>query len=154
MSYFSGKRILITGGASGIGCAVAHHFAKFNSVVIIADINKSKGEKAAEQLSKFCEVMFFHTDVRSNSAVQKLMDKINQNYQGLDFACNSAGIMKSYQNCENYSEDSWDDVINTNLKGIWLCMKYQIQAMKGQGGSIVNIASTYGFERGLCLCSQ
>lgn len=135
MSNFTKKIALVTGGASGIGFAVAEKFLTQGNLVIISDINQQKGNDVVKKLSDLGEVYFFQTDVRNNTQVKNLLEHIISTYSKLDIACNCAGSLKPYQTIEDYSEESWDDVIDTNLKGIWLCLKYEIQTMMKTGGA-------------------
>lgn len=92
-------------------------------------------------------------DVSSGADVKKVIEEIVDTYGQLDFAHNNAGIEGEIAKTTDCSEENWDRVITTNLKGIWLCMKYEIMQMLRQGGgAIVNTSSVYGLvgcERGM-----
>ena len=148
MSYFNRKVAMITGGASGIGFAVAQRFLQEGASVVITDYNTELGIEAAEKLLELGEVTFIPSDVSKNEDMQNCVQNILDKYQRLDFCCNNAGIMYGNKKLETYLDHEWDHVISTNLKGVWLSMKHQIPALVKQGGAIVNIASTYGLRGG------
>jgi NAD(P)-dependent dehydrogenase (short-subunit alcohol dehydrogenase family) len=139
-----GKVILVTGAASGIGKAIAELSLKEGAKVVLSDISES-GEKTASDLSRHGELKFIRADVSSNSDVENLVNKTVQEFGRIDAACNNAGIEGVLTSTVEYPEDMWEKVMDINLKGVWLCMKYEIQQMlKQNGGSIVNTASVAG----------
>jgi NAD(P)-dependent dehydrogenase (short-subunit alcohol dehydrogenase family) len=144
---FKGKVALVTGGSTGIGKATALAFAKQGAIVVISDINTSKGEKTLEQIKLLnAEGMFVKTDVSSTKDVSNLIEKIVASYGKLDIAYNNAGIGGSFgAKTHEYCEDTWDKVIAINLKGVWNCMRFEIAQMLKQGhGTIVNTSSIWG----------
>jgi NAD(P)-dependent dehydrogenase (short-subunit alcohol dehydrogenase family) len=142
---FEGKVALVTGATSGIGKATALAFAQSGAKVVVAGRRLIEGQQTVHEISeRGGEAMFIKTDVSKATEVEALVDKTVEIYGGLDFACNNAGIgmMGTLTEC---SEADWDNVINVNLKGIWLSLKYEILAMlKFGGGSIVNMSSMCG----------
>jgi len=145
-----GKIALITGGSSGIGRAAAQLFSREGAKVVIADINIEGGEETARSITDAGgEANFVRTDISKSIEVEALFKKIIEMYSRLDCAYNNAGILGDITSVVNYTEESWDRTLATNLKGTWLCMKYEIQQMLEQGsGSIVNTTATTGLYVG------
>ena len=148
------KVAIVTGGASGIGRATALRFAKMgrsNSAgcsVVVADRNSVDGQNTVdlirEQNGDGC---FFCVDVSEAEEVEALVKSTMETFGRLDYAHNNAGISGEKRSTIDCSEENWDRVINVNLKGVWLGMKYQIPAMiKSGGGAIVNTSSILGFQ--------
>jgi NAD(P)-dependent dehydrogenase (short-subunit alcohol dehydrogenase family) len=139
------KTILITGSASGIGKATAKLFAKNQYNVFLVDINEESNRKVADEINNDCGNAFaFTADVRVESEVMNAIHKCIEIFGVLDCAFNNAGIVIS-KNTVDCTEEIWDRVINTNLKGYWLCMKHELKQMHMQGyGNIVNTASISG----------
>jgi len=141
---FNNKTAIVTGGSFGIGRAAAIAFAERGANVVIADyvednetINhiKNAGGKA----------VFVKCDVSKASDVKMFIDKAINSFGSIDFAFNNAGIEGVAGATHECTEENWDRTIGVNLKGVWLCMKYEIEVMLKQGrGSIVNTASIAG----------
>jgi len=143
---FEGKVALITGAAGGIGRATALAFAKRGADIVVADLNAFGGEETAEMIRRAdSRAIFLHVDVSSAAQVESLLQTTIQTYQRLDFACNNAGIEGPRARVDDYTEEDWDRVFGVNLKGVWLCMKYELREMVKAGhGAIVNTASVGG----------
>jgi NAD(P)-dependent dehydrogenase (short-subunit alcohol dehydrogenase family) len=144
---FSGKVALITGSSSGIGKDTALTFAKNGAKLVLAARRVSEGEELAESIrNNGGDAIFIQTDVSKALDVKTLVGECISKYGRLDYAINNAGIEGSiFVPTADYTEEVFDEVIRTNLKGIWLCMKYEIPEMlKQQKGSIVNMASVAG----------
>jgi NAD(P)-dependent dehydrogenase (short-subunit alcohol dehydrogenase family) len=143
---FKDKVALVTGASSGIGLATALAFSREGAKVIIADVMVGKGEEAARMIrEKGGEALFVHTDVSQAFEVEALVRETVDAYGRLDCACNNAGIEGIFAPTADCTEENWERVISINLKGAWLCMKYEIIQMLGQGGgSIVNVSSIAG----------
>jgi NAD(P)-dependent dehydrogenase (short-subunit alcohol dehydrogenase family) len=141
-----GKIALITGGSSGIGRAAAQLFSREGAKVVIADINVEGGEETVRSVSDAGgEAHFVRTDVSKSAEVEALIKKIIEMYSRLDCAYNNAGIMGDMVSVVDHTEEIWNRTLETNLKGAWLCMKYEIPQMLKQGsGAIVNTTSTTG----------
>lgn len=147
MKYeFQNKIVLVTGAATGIGRAAALAFARAGATVVISDVNDQEAQITLTQIVKEDgKAQFIHCDVTSSEQVQSMVQKIVQQFGRLDHAYNNAGIEGESASTAECTEANWDKVIATNLKSIWLCMKYQIpQMLKQGGGSIVNCASVAG----------
>ena len=143
---FEGRVALITGGASGIGRSIASAFAKAGAKVVIGDILKEQGDETVSMIRKAGgDAVFKEADISRPEAVEGLINAAVEHYGRLDCACNNAGIEGETIPIVECSEENWDRTLNINLKGVWLCLKYEIAQMIKQGsGSIVNISSTMG----------
>lgn len=146
--------VLVTGGSSGIGRASALFFAEAGAKVVIADVDTVGGKDSVCQVrDSGGEAMFLETNVSIASQVERLIQEVVRIYGKLDYAHNNAGVEGEVTKTADCSEENWDRIIKTNLKSIWLCMKYEIPQMLRQGcGVIVNTSSVYGLvgsERGM-----
>ncbi len=142
-----GKVALVTGGGSGIGAASARAFAALGARVVVSDIAPDGAETIVEKIrSAGGEASFVHADVSRSTDVAHLIRATVERYGRLDYAHNNAGVEGSGGSLLDYPEDVWDTVMAVNLKGVWLCMKYEIPQMlaQGGGGAIVNTASIAG----------
>jgi len=142
------KVALITGASSGIGLATAKAFAaKGSKVVLAARRDKELASLASEIQNDGGEATFIKTDVSSSEDVRKMVDHTIQTYGRLDFAINNAGIEGMFAPITELPDEQWEQVIDINLKGTFLCLKYQAKAMlqAGNGGAIVNVGSVNSF---------
>lgn len=145
---FYSKTALVTGGSFGIGSATAIAFARRGATVIIADIKEDKAQTTMNAVKAAgSECMFIQCDVTKDAEVKNMIDTIIKTYGSLDLAFNNAGVEGNMYAVHECSEDNWDKTIAVNLKGVFLCLKYEIQQMLKQGkGSIVNNASVAGHK--------
>jgi len=143
---FSGKVVLVTGGGGGIGRGTALAFAKSGANVAIADIAEAGGNKTVELITQAGgTATFIRTDVTDAKAVENMVAKTVEAYGSLDVAFNNAGIEEEHMRLAECPEPIFDRVIGINVKGVWLCMKFELQQMlKQRGGAIVNTASIAG----------
>lgn len=141
-----GKVALVTGGGSGIGRSASLLFARRGAKVIVADIASPGGEETASMIrSSGGEGLFIKTDVSRDAEVKALVERTVSAYGRLDYAFNNAGVFTGLVPLAEYTEEMWEKNINTNLKGVWLCMKYEIPRMlENGGGAIVNTSSIAG----------
>lgn len=142
----AGKTALVTGGASGIGKAVALLYAQHGANVLVSDLDAEKGQVVVEQI-KGMDVQghFVLADVGDPADCQRLVNEVVNRYGKLDIACNNAGIGGELNPVADYSLDGWQKIVNINLNSVFFCMKYELAQMKKQGsGSIVNMASILG----------
>jgi NAD(P)-dependent dehydrogenase (short-subunit alcohol dehydrogenase family) len=150
--HFESKVVLVTGGNAGIGKATALAFAKEGAKVVVAARRVTEGEDTVAMIKQAGgEAHFLSMDVSKASEVEALVAACVSIYGGLDYAVNNAGIEgTAFIPAAEYEEDTWDKVIDINLKGVWLCMKYEIREMLRQGqGAIVNMSSVAGLKGGL-----
>jgi NAD(P)-dependent dehydrogenase (short-subunit alcohol dehydrogenase family) len=141
-----GKIALVTGGSSGIGRATALAFAGEGAKVVIGDIQVEGGERTLQAIKEAGgDAILVKTDVTRPDQVEALINRAVETYGQLDCAFNNAGFEGTRAPTADYAEEDWDRVISINLKGVWLCMKYEIPHMLKQGGgAIVNTASSAG----------
>ena len=142
-----GKVALVTGGTSGIGRDTAVLFAKAGAKVVVAGRREPEGNETIELIrAAGGDGLFVKTDVSKASEVDALIQKAVEKFGRLDIAFNNAGIEGVWVPIVRQSEEDWDRTIDINLKGVWLCLKYEIRQMlkQGGGGAIVNMASITG----------
>jgi NAD(P)-dependent dehydrogenase (short-subunit alcohol dehydrogenase family) len=142
----AGKVALVTGAASGIGRASAIAFAREGAKVAVSDVDERGGKDTVHRIQHAGgQAAFFNADVSKSDEVEMLIEKTIQLYSHLDCAHNNAGIWGDTAATANCAEKNWDQVMSINLKGIYLCMKYEIIHMLEQGrGTIVNTSSSLG----------
>ena len=143
---FDGKVVVVTGGGYGIGRAACLAFARDGAKVVVADVDVKSSEETVHLIKKAGgEAMVIKTDVSQATEVETLVRKTVKTYGSLDCAFNNVGIHKTFIGMVDFAEKDWDLMIDVNLKGIWLCMKYEIPQMLKQGkGAIVNASSAAG----------
>jgi len=143
-TIFKNKTALVTGGSSGIGKATALAFAKRGAKVMIAD--RDENRETLQQIRDCgAEADFVKCDVSRAGDVKALVEKTIARFGGIDFAFNNAGVEGITAPVQDCTEENWDKTIGINLKGIWLCMKYEIPEMLKKGkGAIVNCSSVAG----------
>lgn len=143
-TFFQGKVALVTGGSFGIGRAAAIAFAKEGAKVVIADWVEDHETLHTIQAGGG-DAIFIKCDVSSDESVRTMVDKTIAQYGRLDYAFNNAGVEGISAPTHECTNENWDKTIGINLKGVWLCMKYEIPHMMKQGkGAIVNNASIAG----------
>ena len=146
-SELEGKVGLVTGGTSGIGRDTAVLFAKAGVKVVVAGRRELEGKETIELVrAAGGDGLFVKADVSKASEVDTLIQKAVEKFGRLDIAFNNAGIEGVWVPIVRQSEEDWDRTIDINLKGVWLCLKYEIRQMllQGGGGAIVNMASVVG----------
>lgn len=148
MYDMNGKVAIVTGGSSGIGKATVEAFVERGAKVIVADIDAGAGEQLVHSLPEG-QTTFVRTDVAKQADVEKMVKQTVEHFGRLDYAVNNAGIGGPSKLTADYTLEEWQHVLDINLTGVWLCMKYEIPAMlENGGGSIVNVSSilsTVGF---------
>ena len=143
---FAGKVALITGGGSGMGRAAALAFGREGARVMVADIRGDDAEATAQATIKNGgKARAYAVDVSRLDQVAELVDATVAAWGRLDCAFNNAGINIEHGPLADCTEEEWDRVLAVNLKGVWLCMKFEIPHMiAAGGGAIVNTASIVG----------
>ena len=146
MSQFAGKVALITGGNAGIGRAAAIEFAKQGAKVVVSGRREKEGHEVVAEIKALgSEAIFVKTDVSKASDVQAMIDQTLATFGRLDFAFNNAGVEQLLTPLPDQSEESYDQIMDINVKGVWLSLKHEIPAMlKTGGGAIVNNSSIAG----------
>lgn len=146
MSQFAGKVALVTGGNAGIGRATALEFARNGAKVVISGRREKEGnEVVAEIKAAGGEAIFVKTDVSKENEVKALIDQTLATFGRLDFAFNNAGVEQNLTPLPEQTEETYDQIMDINVKGVWLSLKHQIPAMlKTGGGAIVNNSSVAG----------
>ncbi|WP_342624686.1 SDR family oxidoreductase [Pseudomonas alkylphenolica] len=143
---FSGQVALVTGGAAGIGRATALAFASEGLKVVVADLDAAGGQGTVDMIrTAGGEALFVTCNVTREADVQQLLACTIEAYGRLDYAFNNAGIEIEQGRLAEGSEAEFDAIMGVNVKGVWLCMKYQLPLLLAQGGgAIVNTASVAG----------
>ena len=139
-----GKIVIVTGAANGIGKEIAMAYAQNGAIVVLADINEEAGKEAAGViLNNGGKAEFVLTDVSNEESIQHLFSHVSEKYGKIDILINNAG-KSIFKDFFEMTLDDWDDILNTNLRSVFLCSKEAARVMRnsGSGGSIVNIAST------------
>jgi NAD(P)-dependent dehydrogenase (short-subunit alcohol dehydrogenase family) len=148
MQSMSGKVALVTGASSGIGRATAQAFAAKGAKVALAARRKDELASLAGEIESGGGVAtFVKTDVSTAKDVERMVEHTIETFGRLDYAVNNAGIEGEPFAITDLPEEEWDRVLDINLKGTFLCMKYEAKAMLagGHGGAIVNIGSVNSF---------
>ncbi len=137
---------VVTGAGSGIGRAVSIGFGRRGAAVAVTDVDSASASETTAMIvrngGRACSI---RVDVTEASSVERMVERTLSEFGRLDYACNNAGITGDEATLVECTEETWDRVIEVNLKGVWLCMKYELRQMLDQGhGSIVNMASVAG----------
>lgn len=140
------KTAIITGGARGIGYAIAERFLRDGARVVICDIDDAEGEKSAARLADIGEIRYTHADVGERLDVHNLLASTNDAFGDIDVLVNNAAILVA-ANFLDLSEKDFDRVLRTNLKGAFLCSQAVARQMVarvkdgGPAGCIINMSS-------------
>ena len=141
------KVAIVTGGAMGIGKGIAAVFLREGAKVVIADVNRSEGAKAAAELKRDgAGPIFIECDVAKEEAIKRMVEETVDRFKALHVLVNNAGI-GVYKTVLDTSTEEWDRCLAVNLRGVFLCSKYAIPHIKAAGGgAIVNIASVHSYQ--------
>ena len=148
MSNMKEKVVLITGASSGIGRATAEAFAANGASVVVAARRKEELDTLVTSIeAKGGKASAIKTDVSIAKSVEQMVAHTIDVFGRIDYAVNNAGIEGKFSGITDLAENDWDQVLDINLKGTFLCMKYEARAMLklGFGGAIVNIGSVNSF---------
>src|SRR5688572_8656013 len=143
---FAGSVALVTGGTSGIGRATALAFARAGAQVAVC----ARSEQAAASTCAAIEALsgralFVQVDVRDEASVSAMVERVASAFGRLDYAIHAAGVGGDMAPLEHTNQSVWDDVMATNARGVWLCMRHEMPALLRAGsGAIVNVCSIYG----------
>jgi len=141
------KSILITGGSTGIGKATVLRCAEEGALITLADINAEEANKVVAQVKEAGgSVIFCEADVTRTDDVKRMIELASSTFGQLDGAFNNAGIEGAFTSITKMTETEYDRTVNVDMKGVWLCLKYQVEAFLKQEspGSIVSTASVAG----------
>lgn len=142
---FADQVVLITGGSTGIGRASALAFAQHGAKVVVGDVNDAGAETVEMIKSAGGEGLFVRTNVADSAQVQALIKTTVDSYGGLNYAFNNAGILPPTLSLADQEDDVFDRVMSVDVRGVFLCLKYEIRQMLSRGGgAIVNTASVAG----------
>lgn len=151
MRRMQDKVIIVTGASSGLGAATARHLAAEGAKVVLAARRREKAEAVLREIeTSGGEGLFVQTDVNVTADVKAMVAAAVERFGGLDGAFNNAGVTGPvFAPLADIEEADWDDALTTNLRSVFVCMKYQIPALLARGGgAIVNMASRYGLVAG------
>ncbi len=143
---FKDKVVIVTGASNGIGRAIATAYLQEGANVVLADIDESQGYQLLEQLDLKEKALFIKTDVRNEAEIIEMVQTTKAKFGKIDILINNVGkgIFKSFF---DLSIDEWDDVLNTNLRSVFLCSREVAKIMREQknGGSIINMSSSRAY---------
>src|SRR5437660_4002636 len=157
---FENKVALVTGAASGLGLATARAFAESGASVVLADWNEKDAQSAAQELAnRGHKTLAVRCDVADDAQVEAMVAQTVGVFGRLDVAFNNAGVQNVLAETADTTQKDYDRVMGINLRGVWSCMKFELQQMRKQGsGAIVNCASLGGLvggaERGIYHASK
>jgi serine 3-dehydrogenase len=145
----NGQRVLITGASSGIGLACAERFAELGAHLVLIARRKSRLEDLADRLSSQhkIEVHIDTLDVRERSAVEKWVSELSSPWDGIDVLVNNAGLARGLSPLHKGSVEDWEEMIDTNVKGLLYITRVVVKKMVERGtGHVINIGSIAGHE--------
>ena len=156
---FAGKVAFVTGAASGIGRAAAVAFASAGASVVVADLAEESNQETVSKIEQSGgRAVAVRCDVTRSEDVQAAVQRAVDEFGRLDVAFNNAGAEQEVKLAAETSEEEWDRIIAINLRGVFVCLKYEIPPMLEQGGgAIVNTSSgagVKGFGRGVAYAAS
>src|SRR6266581_7320226 len=147
---FENKVAVVTGAGSGMGLATAKAFAESRAAVVLADWNEKSVRAAADEfVSQGHKALAVACDVSDDVQVEAMVEKAVATFGHLDVAFNNAGVQNVLAETADTTRKDYDRVMGINLRGVWSCMKFELQQMRKQGrGAIVNCSSLGGLVGG------
>ena len=150
MGDFDGKVVIVTGGALGIGGATSFAFASAGASVAIMDLDRKAGNKMVGRIKSIQgDAIFIEADAGTTSGCKRVVDETVNSFGGVDILFNNVGIQPSdsYKNAVDLPEETWDRIINVNLKSRFMMAKFCIPHMRLRGaGVILSTASVQGLQ--------
>jgi len=145
---FEGKVAFVTGAASGIGRAAALAFAREGASVVVSDVSEQNVRGTARMIEELGgRALAVGCDVTRTEDIKAVLDKTVDAFGRLDVAFNNAGVENEVKPMADVTEEEWDRILAVNLRGVFLCMKYEVPLMLEQGGgAIVNASSGAGVK--------
>ena len=145
---FTGRVAFVTGAANGIGRATALAFAREGANVVVADVSEEGNQETSRIIEELGgRALAVRCDVSRAEDVKAALDKAVEVFGRLDFAFNNAGVEQPITAAAEVTEEEWNRIIRVNLRGVFLCLKYEIPLMLKQGGgAIVNTSSGAGIK--------
>lgn len=143
---FTGQVALVTGAGSGIGRTTSIAFARAGAAVVVADVDEAAVRKLADELTaEGRKALPVRCDVGEEAEVKAMLEKTKAEFGRLDAAFNNAAVQSPATDTADLTAEEWDRVSRVNIRGVFLCMKYELQLMRGQtSGAIVNCSSNSG----------
>lgn len=141
---FLNKTVIVTGAGNGIGKGIALLYAEKGAKVVVADVDTKSGEQTVSLIKEQGrEAVFVQTDVRIEQDIVRLMETVNRTFGQIDVLINNAG-KSVFKSPFELATEEWDDIINTNLRSVFLASREAARFMRNnkEGGAIINIAST------------
>ena len=151
MGRVQDKTAIVTGGSTGLGKAMAVLLASEGARVVIADIQDELGMGVAEEINSSGGVArYYHMDVTSEDEIRQVCASVSDRFHRIDILVNNAGIVGAPKPTHEITVEEWDQILNVDARGVFLCTKHAVPHMiRGGGGSIINISSIYGIVGGL-----
>ena len=135
---FAGKVAFVTGAANGIGRAAALAFAREGASVVVADVSEQDNQETARKIEEAGgRALAIRCDVTRAEDVKAALDKTIETFGRLDAAFNNAGVEQATAALADITQEEWDRIVAINLRGVFLCMKYEIPLMLKQGGGAI-----------------
>ena len=150
MGRVQGKVAIVTGGSRGLGKATSFLLAREGAHVTVVDIEDSLGMEVEKEISDAGgSSLYIHMDVTREEEVEGVCRQVGERYERIDILVNNAGVSGVPKPTHEISVTEWNNVLDIDAKGVFLCTKHTVPFMKKQGGSIVNISSVYGIVGGV-----